>query len=163
MHIRNSHITYIYMYMYINVIEMCSMYMYLRSYRLCRCDASDRLFLLLAHSSCSAKMLRAADEGMSTPMLAQHISFHMGPRFCSHARKYAHVDNFITAPHLMTHCHICLADVVCVPKVCPLVPVHECQTMKSLDRVCCHAATKRDIVLRTCSHVLQKFMELLSL
>ena len=76
---------------------------------------------------------------------------------------YVYASIHSTMPHLVTNCHICLADIVCVPQIRPLVPIHQCQSMKSLDSVCCHAATERDVVLRTCSHVLQKLTELLSL
>ena len=69
----------------------------------------------------------------------------------------------IAIPHLVTNCHICLANIVGVPKICPLVPIHQCQSMKTLDSVCRHAATERDVVLRACSHVLQDLTELLSL
>ena len=110
-------------------------------------------------------MFRAADEGTSTPILAQHSSFHMGPRFYSHVRVcvcmcYCH---FIATPHLVTNCHVCLANIVCVSKICPLVPIHQCQSMKPLNCVGHHAATKRDVVLGTCSHTLQMVTELLSL
>ena len=68
-------------------------YMFNVDYCLCRYDVSERLFLLFSHSSCSAKMLRAADEGTSSPMFAQHSSFQIGPRFYNYVhnvRLYMH-------------------------------------------------------------------------
>ena len=59
-------------------------------YRLCRYDLFDRLFLFFSHSCCSAKMLRAADEGTSTPMFAKHSSFQIGPRFYNHITMYVY-------------------------------------------------------------------------
>ena len=91
-------------------------------YRLCR-YLSECLFLLFSDSSCSAKILKAADEGTSTPMFAQHSSFQIGPRFYNHIHN-VHVCTFMynLLHHSASPCDKLpyLSCIVCMPKICPL-------------------------------------------
>ena len=100
-------------------------------YRLCRYEC---LFLLFSHSSCSAKMLRAADEGTSTPMFAQHSSFQIGPRFYNHVhnvRVCTFMYNLLhhsaspcdKLPYLSCRHSVCAQDLSSCPDTSE--PVHE--------------------------------------